>query len=54
MREAPTCKIEKVELISHGNTRIDDYFWLNNRDSEEVLEYMKDENQYGDAYFKNI
>ena len=46
MREAPTCKIEKTELINHGNTRIDDYFWLNKRDSEEVLEYINDENHY--------
>ena len=54
MREAPTCKIEKTELINHGNTRIDDYFWLNKRDSKDVLEYIKDENQYTAEYFKNI
>lgn len=37
------------ELTLHGDTRIDNYFWLRDdtRSQPEVLEYLKDENAYG-------
>ena len=30
----------------HGDVRIDDYFWLNERDNPEVLSYLEQENAY--------
>jgi oligopeptidase B len=30
----------------HGDVRIDDYFWLNQRDNPEVLAYLEQENAY--------
>ena len=38
-----------VELESHGDVRIDDYFWLNERDNPEVIAYLDAENAYADS-----
>lgn len=38
-------KIDK-ELVKHGHVRIDPYYWLNERENEEVLEYLNAENDY--------
>ena len=38
-------KIEK-ELTIHGHTRIDNYYWLNQRDDKKVLDYLRAENEY--------
>ena len=54
MKKEPTCKIEKTELVNHGNTRIDNYFWMNKRDSKEVLDYIGQENNYTSDYFKTL
>ncbi len=37
------------ELSEHGVTRSDPYFWMNRRDSQEVLEYLNAENAYTEA-----
>ncbi len=42
-----------IELKKHGDTRIDNYFWLNERDNPKVLEYLKAENAYTDAMTKH-
>ena len=41
-------KISK-ELTIHSDTRIDNYFWLRERDNPEVIEYLKAENAYIEA-----
>jgi oligopeptidase B len=38
-------KIEKV-FNEHGHTRIDNYYWLNQREDTAVLNYLKAENDY--------
>ncbi len=38
-------KIPKT-LTAHGDTRVDNYFWLRDRDNPEVIEYLKAENEY--------
>lgn len=38
-------KIPKV-LEIHGDTRVDDYYWLNDRDNPEVIKYLNEENDY--------
>ena len=40
-------KIAK-ELSIHGDTRIDNYFWLNERENPEVVKYLEEENSYND------
>lgn len=50
----PEANKQPVELVNHGNKRIDNYFWMNKRDSKEVLEYIQQENNYSASYFKTI
>ena len=40
--------VEKTpkELTIHGHTRIDNYYWLNQRDNPEVIKYLEAENAY--------
>ncbi len=40
-------KIPK-ELVTHGDTRIDNYYWLNERENQEVIDYLNAENAYLD------
>jgi oligopeptidase B len=47
--EAPKAKIEKKELTIHGQTRLDNYYWLNNRENPEVIAYLEAENAYTKA-----
>lgn len=40
-------------MIEHGNTRVDNYFWMNERDSKEVLDYIDEENKYTSEIMKD-
>jgi len=40
-------KIEK-HLEIHGDVRVDNYYWLNDRENEEVIDYLERENDYYD------
>ncbi|MDB4160979.1 S9 family peptidase [Bacteroidia bacterium] len=44
--QAPKAKKVPKELKMHGDTRVDDYFWLNEREDQEVLDYLNAENSY--------
>ena len=44
--ELPQATKKPKELTIHGDTRIDDYYWLNQREDEEVLAYLNAENTY--------
>ena len=33
-------------ITQHGETRIDNYFWLRDRDDPEVLKYLRAESDY--------
>jgi oligopeptidase B len=43
---APKAAIKPKELITHGHKRIDNYYWLNERENPEVIAYLKAENEY--------
>lgn len=47
-----TKKIPK-KLVIHGDERIDNYFWLNDRDNKEVIDYLKAENEYTNGVMKH-
>jgi oligopeptidase B len=47
--EAPVAKIVPKELTAHGDMRIDNYYWLNERDNPDVMAYLEAENAYKDA-----
>ncbi|MBT8237780.1 MAG: S9 family peptidase [Croceitalea sp.] len=44
--EAPKAKKIPEKLEIHGDVRIDDYYWLNNREDPEVIAYLEAENAY--------
>jgi len=44
-------KIPK-KLIKHFDTRVDDYYWLNERENPKVIKYLNDENSYTDSRLK--
>ena len=41
-------KAEKIPFKHeiHGDIRIDNYYWLNERDNEKVIDYLNNENSY--------
>jgi oligopeptidase B len=45
----PTAKKEPQEIVTHGDKRVDDYFWLRQKTNSEVTAYLKAENSYTDA-----
>jgi oligopeptidase B len=48
----PIAKKESQELSIHGNTRVDNYYWLNDRENPEVIKYLEDENAYTESILK--
>ena len=53
MNKAPTPKKIPKELVSHGDTRIDNYYWLrdDSRSNKEVISYLEKENKYTEDWF---
>ncbi|KFF05853.1 protease 2 [Flavobacterium reichenbachii] len=43
---APKAKVIPKTLKKHKETRIDNYFWLNDRENSEVIDYLNQENSY--------
>lgn len=52
LKEPIAEKIEK-KLSIHGDTRIDEYYWLNQRGDKKVINYLNAENSYRDNYMKD-
>ncbi|HKB42818.1 MAG TPA: S9 family peptidase, partial [Chitinophagaceae bacterium] len=51
---APVAEIKPKELVAHGDTRIDNYYWMNDYfkkgpDSTKAVDYLKAENTYQDT-----
>ncbi len=51
--KAPKAKKIAKELKKHGDIRIDNYYWLNDRENPEVIKYLEAENNYFDAHMKH-
>jgi oligopeptidase B len=51
--QPPVARREPVEHVLHGDRRIDDYAWLRQKESPEVLAYLDAENAYTDAVLRN-
>ncbi len=49
----PAAEKIKKELTLHGDVRIDNYYWLNERENPKVVEYLKAENEYKEAVMKH-
>ena len=44
--DPPIATKKPKEMTIHGDTRIDNYYWLNQREDQEVLDYLNAENAY--------
>ena len=49
----PSAKRSPRELTTHGDVRIDNYYWLNERENPEVIEYLEQENNYQEMMMKD-
>ncbi|HZH65502.1 MAG TPA: S9 family peptidase [Flavisolibacter sp.] len=50
--QPPKAKKEAKVFNEHGGERTDDYYWLNNPKDSNVINHLKAENLYADAYLK--
>ena len=41
IKNPPTAKKIPHQLEKHGDIRVDNYFWMNDRDDPEVIDYLK-------------
>ena len=54
MNIAPPITIKKEKkLVIHDDARVDNYYWLNDRENPEVISYLEEENKYTDALLKS-
>ena len=49
----PVADKEPKELTTNGHTRIDNYYWLKDRDNQKVIDYLNAENTYTAAVMKD-
>jgi oligopeptidase B len=49
----PVARVEPRVHTLHGETRIDDYFWLRDRSDPEVIAYLEAENRYTGAVMRH-
>lgn len=49
---APVAAKKPTNLTIHGDTRIDNYYWLRERENPEVIAYLEKENAYREAVMK--
>ncbi|MFH2054288.1 MAG: S9 family peptidase [bacterium] len=47
--EAPVAAVRPHQLTAHGDVRVDNYYWLNQREDPEVIAYLEAENEYLEA-----
>ncbi len=44
--EPPVAEKRDTALVNHGHTRIDPYYWMNDREDPDVISYLEAENEY--------
>ncbi len=42
------------EIVTHGDRRVDDYFWLREKTNADVIAYLKAENAYTERFTKPL
>ena len=50
----PVAKKVEKKLEIHGDTRIDNYYWLNQREDPEVISYLEEENAYREEVMAHL
>jgi oligopeptidase B len=51
---APVATKKPKALTTHGDTRVDNYYWLNERENPEVISYLEAENTYTDSVMAHL
>ena len=51
--QAPVAEKIKKELTIHGDTRIDNYYWIRERENSKVIDYLNAENAYKDSIMEH-
>jgi oligopeptidase B len=49
----PIARVSPVKLEKHGDVRVDEYYWMRERDDPEVVKYLNAENAYTDAMMRH-
>src|SRR5579859_4908635 len=49
----PLARREPIEIVLHGDRRVDHYAWLRQKENPEVIAYLDAENAYTDAILKS-
>ena len=44
--EVPVAEKKIERLVAHGETRLDPYFWMNQREDQKVIDHLNKENAY--------
>lgn len=51
---APVAKKVAEEMTIHDDTRVDQYYWMNQRDSDGVINHLNEENAYTKEMFSHL
>lgn len=51
-KQAPVASKHETRLEKHGHVRVDNFFWLRNREDKNVTHYLEQENEYTDSVLK--
>jgi len=54
MPKTQTAQKRNHTIAQHGFTRVDEYYWMNEREDPQVVEYLQAENQYLDESLHHI
>jgi oligopeptidase B len=54
MKNQPIAEKKPKLLTLHNHARLDNYFWMNERDSKPVIDYLTEENSFTKAYFSKF
>ena len=52
MRNPPVAEKIPKDVGAHGDRRIDDYYWLKDREDPAVVKYLESENEYTNTRMK--
>jgi oligopeptidase B len=52
--QPPVAKVIPKEITMHGQTRVDNYFWLREKTNPEVIEYLEAENRYTESWMASV
>lgn len=51
--EPPVAEKIPHEITTHGHTRVDNYYWMRDKDDPKVIDYIEAENAYTDAMMRH-